>query len=453
MKRMLHSAKQYSLIAIVAGLLAALFGGGVSAVPVVQAATDCGLQSDIPQSECEALVQLYTTTGGPSWQNQVGWNTTNTPCSWSGVTCSPGSELQHVTHLTLAETGLSGDASQLQLRNLPELRALSLSDNQLSGPLPNLTMLTKLQAIDLSDNQLSGPLPNLSRLKDLQYLDLSDNQLSGSAEELARLPNLQRLYAANNQLSGPLPNLSRLTWLERVDLSRNELSGPLPNLSTLSLLERIDLSDNQLNGPLPSFSGLGSLQLLDLSNNQLSGPLPDMSGLTSLQRLALHNNALSGTLPASLGSLTNVSFANLRYNRLQANTAPIVQEFIAEHDPNWLRTQTIPPDNVSAMVMSGGQVRITWTPIPYKKHKGYYRILYSTTSSGPYEVLGQTTSKRMSGYTVTGLSAGTYFFAVQTYTPPHGNQQNALSSEPSAAVVVSLGSRQVYLPFVTVTGR
>jgi hypothetical protein len=469
---MLHNIRQYSLIAIVAGVLAALASSAVWTVPTAQAATDCALQSDLPQSQCEALVQLYTTTGGPTWQNQVGWNTTNTPCSWSGVTCSAGSGLQNVTHLNLAETGLSGDASRLQLRNLPELRALSLADNQLSGSLPDLNTLTNLQAIDLSHNQLSGPLPELSALTDLQYLDLSDNQLSGSVAGLERLTTLQRLYMAENQLNGPLPDLSRLTWLERVDLSRNQLSGPLPDLSVLALLERVDLSYNQLSGSLPNLSGLGSLQMLNLSHNQLSGslpslselgnlqmldlshnqlrgPLPNMGDLTSLQRLLLHNNALSGPLPMSMGNLSSVTFANLRYNRLEINTAPAVQNFITERDPNWLRTQTIPPTNVSARAMSNGRVRITWTPIPYTDHNGYYRILYSRTPDGPYQVLGQTTSKRMSGYTVSGLPADTYFFAVQTYTPSHGNQQNELNSTPSAEVVVSLGAEQVFLPFVS----
>jgi hypothetical protein len=256
------------------------------------------------------------------------------------------------------------------------------------------------------------------------------------------------LYAADNQLSGPLPDLSRLTWLERVDLSHNQLSGSLPNMGTLSLLERVDLSHNQLSGPLPNLSTLSLLERIDLSHNQLSGPLPDMGTLTSLQRLLLQNNALSGPLPTSLGSLSNVSFANLRYNRLAPNPSSAVQNFITEHDPNWLRTQTIPPENVSATALSGGGVRITWTPIPYTQHNGHYRILYSRTSGGPYEVVGQSTSKRMSGYTVTDLPAGTYFFAVQTYTPAHGAQQNELNSFPSAEVMVSLGSR-VYLPFLT----
>jgi hypothetical protein len=222
----------------------------------------------------------------------------------------------------------------------------------------------------------------------------------------------------------------------------------LPNLSGLSNLQLLDLSHNQLSGSLPSLDGLSNLQLLDLSHNRLSGTLPNMADLTSLQRLALHNNALSGPLPTSLGSLSNVTFANLRYNRLEPNTAPLVQNFITEQDPNWLRTQTIPPANVSVTAMSDGRARITWTPIPYTEHGGYYRILYSSTPNGPYEVVGQTTSKRMSGYTVTGLPAGTYYFVVQTYTPPHGEQQNELSSAPGAKVVVSLGSQQVYLPFV-----
>jgi len=53
--------------------------------------------SEIPVLECEALVAFYESTNGPDWSNNTGWLTSDTPCSWYGVTCTG----EHVTELRL----------------------------------------------------------------------------------------------------------------------------------------------------------------------------------------------------------------------------------------------------------------------------------------------------------------------------------------------------------------
>jgi len=73
------------------------------ALPVAQAATDCAAVTEIPSTECEALVALYKSTDGANWRRNHGWNT-NTPCKWYGVRCSDG----HVTTLSLYQNQLSG---------------------------------------------------------------------------------------------------------------------------------------------------------------------------------------------------------------------------------------------------------------------------------------------------------------------------------------------------------
>jgi hypothetical protein len=42
---------------------------------------DCNAVSEIPFPECEALVYLYSNTGGEAWINSNGWLISNTPCS------------------------------------------------------------------------------------------------------------------------------------------------------------------------------------------------------------------------------------------------------------------------------------------------------------------------------------------------------------------------------------
>ena len=72
-------------------------------------AFQCGGVSEIPQAECEALVDLYASTNGPHWSNQSGWLQTNTPCNWYGVLCNNG----HVIVLACANNGLSGPLLRL----------------------------------------------------------------------------------------------------------------------------------------------------------------------------------------------------------------------------------------------------------------------------------------------------------------------------------------------------
>jgi len=150
-----------------------LLGLGLQA----QAATDCAAVTEIPSTECEALVDFYTKTGGSSWFYHGGWNVTNTPCSWYKVTCEDG----HLTKLSLASNQLSGFIPP-SLGNLSHLTVLNLGSNQLSGSIPtSLGKLSHLESLSLAENKFSGSIPpQLAQLSNLEYLSLSSNQLSGT---------------------------------------------------------------------------------------------------------------------------------------------------------------------------------------------------------------------------------------------------------------------------------
>ncbi|MDY6991393.1 MAG: hypothetical protein SVR94_02140, partial [Pseudomonadota bacterium] len=179
---------------------------------LVQAATDCNQVTEIPVAECEALLDLYHQTNGSNWNRNSGWNETNTPCSWGGVTCGGG----YVTELSLSYNRLSGliPGSIGQLR---QLTLLNFRKNQLSGPIPeSLGQLSQLKELNLGSNQLSGPIPeSLGQLSQLTVLRLNENQLSGPIpESLGQLSQLTVLRLNENQLSGPIPeSLGQLSQL------------------------------------------------------------------------------------------------------------------------------------------------------------------------------------------------------------------------------------------------
>jgi Leucine-rich repeat (LRR) protein len=305
----------------------------------------CSNVTQIPQNECQALVALYNSTGGPGWTNRDNWLVTNTPCNWYGVSCNSGrvedivlgnnqligtippqlGTLTSLRMLWLMENQLVGGIPA-ELGSLVRLKSLSLWDNQLSGPIPpSLGGLTSLDDLNLMGNQLSGVVPpELGNLANLLNLVLHENQLSGSIpSQLGNLTNLRNLYLASNQLSGGIPSqLGNLANLQVLWLASNQLSGSIPfQLGSLINLQYLGLSDNQLSGSIPSQLGnLNSLQSLWLFSNQLSGSIPfQLGNLINLQELGLSSNQLSGNIPPQLGNLIELQYLTLSRNQLSGS--------------------------------------------------------------------------------------------------------------------------------------
>jgi hypothetical protein len=108
--------------------------------------------------------------------------------------------------LSLRANNLSGPFPD-DLLGLADLTGLHLQRNAFAGALPaGLARLRSLQVLDLSFNAFRGRLPGppLSSLTHLVALNLSNNSLSGHVPDLG-LPALQFLNLSNNHLDGPVP--------------------------------------------------------------------------------------------------------------------------------------------------------------------------------------------------------------------------------------------------------
>lgn len=282
-------------------------------------AVDCSdtATTTIAASECNALVDLYTSTSGASWTTGTNWITSSTPCGWYGITCASG----HVTGIDLHSNNLSGSLPST-IANLSSLIILILYDNHISGDLPSSFTSFNPYLVSLNGNDLTGTLPSdIGNMSHLIYFQVDDNDFSGAIpDSIYLLTNLTTLGLSGNAFTGAISSqISNLTSLENLFLKNNQLSGAIPSsLGSLASLEVLWLGNNLLSGTIPAELGnLSNLQTLDLYQNQLTGSIPSVLGNdTSLVQLRLFHNQLSGSIPSSLANLTNLQDLQLQQNQL-----------------------------------------------------------------------------------------------------------------------------------------
>ncbi|KAG7959948.1 hypothetical protein I3843_10G095200 [Carya illinoinensis] len=264
--------------------------------------------------------------------------------------------LPNLKKIDLSNNSLSGIIPEA-LGNLKLLEILSFSFNPLHSFLPNSNIgnlslslqrlylhsfnikgsipveienLSSLILLDLANNELKGPIPTtLGRLHMLQASSLSTNELERDIPSyLCHLKSLYTLILQRNKLFGHIPvcisNLTSLRYLYldllEVKLSSNSLTGVLSlEIGDMKVLKILNLSSNQLLGDIPiTIGGLIDLTDLSLAVNQLEGSIPEsFSALLSLDILDLSYNNLSGRIPKCLEALLYLKYLNVSFNNLR----------------------------------------------------------------------------------------------------------------------------------------
>lgn len=251
------------------------------------------------------------------------WNYEDeTPCSWSGVTCTqignPGTvDMFRVSSLVLPNSQLLGSIAE-ELGMIEHLVHLDLSNNFFNGSLPKTILnASELQVLSLSNNVISGELPeSIGDLKRLQLLNISDNALAGKVpENLTSLQNLTVVSLRSNYFSGNVP--SGFNSVEVLDLSSNLLNGSLPLDFGGENLRYLNLSYNKIWGKIPAeFAKRVSVNsTIDLSFNNLTGAIPDSQALLNQKtELFAGNGELCGKplknlcpIPSTLSTPPNVT--------------------------------------------------------------------------------------------------------------------------------------------------
>lgn len=145
----------------------------------------------------------------------------------------------------LQSFGLRGTFPPNTLTRLDQLRVLSLHNNSLTGPIPDLSSLINLKSLSLSRNFFSGAFPlSILSLHRLTILDLSYNNLTGLIPvNLTALDRLYSLKLERNRFSGTVPPLNQ-PFLVVFNVSGNNLTGQVPETPTLLKFDASSFSMN-----------------------------------------------------------------------------------------------------------------------------------------------------------------------------------------------------------------
>jgi hypothetical protein len=114
------------------------------------------------------------------------------------------------------------------------LQNLDLSENQLSGTLPDSVMsLSSLHTLYLHQNRLNGTLPtSVGVLSALRILSIFGNELSGAIPtELGSVASMEQLVAHGNQFAGTIPLAIGDQWTKMVAFfvdGNDGLTGDMP---------------------------------------------------------------------------------------------------------------------------------------------------------------------------------------------------------------------------------
>ncbi|MEN8216500.1 MAG: Calx-beta domain-containing protein, partial [Pseudomonadota bacterium] len=341
---------------------------------------DCTAVSEIPTTECQALVAIHNdSSNSEPWNNNTGWLETNTPCNWHGVTCGGG----HVTRLYLYHNNLTHALSS-QIDQLTMLEVLRVEHNKLCGTVPSSLMnLEHLWYLNIDHNHLTATDPDLrdwlnnitpdweltqtpcSQEGTLQFslsaYSTSENggqaiitvTRTGDSNGAASID-----YATTDDTatagSDYTATIGTLNWANQNTVNKtftvdiiddsehegdetfivslgNAVGAELgsPNTSVVTITDEdtsnfcetvTGISESECEGLVAIYNSTNGEQWDDNTNWTVTTTPCDWYGVTcsngKVTRLYLYYNNLSGSLPAEIGNLVNLKVLRLEHNEI-----------------------------------------------------------------------------------------------------------------------------------------
>lgn len=254
--------------------------------------------------------------------------------------------------ISLVDSNLQGPLPPDITKRLPQLTSLFLGLNQFTGPIPlqwftdgpssssnRSISSSSLIDLELNMNLLTGHIPpEMARFNKLEVLSLNDNQFEGTIpkEVLGGMPSLKRIQFSMNRLTGTIPSsIGQLTNLYLLAVAGNKLYGTIP--SEIGLLKEsmvdVRIGSNVFSGELPKeFYGLNHLLKLDVSTNRFNGTLNPMIGRSFpiLRILYIHHNEFTGSIPTQMETMIYLKDFVFSNNKLTGTIPKGMCQFVGE---------------------------------------------------------------------------------------------------------------------------
>ncbi|THG22700.1 hypothetical protein TEA_011567 [Camellia sinensis var. sinensis] len=213
----------------------------------------------------------------------------------------------------MSSSKLNGSIAVIQ--NMTQLTEVWLQSNSFSGPLPDLSGLTMLQNFSVRDCAVTGPVPDsFVNLPSLRVVNLTNNQLQGPTPKFPPSVGVDLIPGTNSFcLSDPgVPCDPRVNTLLLTAQSvgyptvfaanwkgNDPCAGWLGISCSNENITVVNFQKMGLTGTIsPNFSSITSLQILILANNNLTGTIPnELTTLPNLKQLDVSNNQLYGKIP------------------------------------------------------------------------------------------------------------------------------------------------------------
>ncbi|XP_023756267.1 leucine-rich repeat receptor protein kinase HPCA1 isoform X1 [Lactuca sativa] len=175
-------------------------------------------------------------------------------------------------HFHFANNQLSGVIPFRLFSSSMSLIHVLFNNNQLSGKIPSsMGLVDTLEAIRLDSNSLDGNMHrNITNLKRVGELYLSNNNLSGPFPNLIGMESLFYVDMSNNSFdASDIPTWFSLPSLTTILMDKTQLQGEIPSDVFQPQLQRLGLSNNALNGTLDVGNSYRSDLIVDLTNNSI----------------------------------------------------------------------------------------------------------------------------------------------------------------------------------------
>ncbi len=327
------------------------------------------ISQDVDPSERQALIDLYNAADGPNWDFNTNWNTSAPVSDWVNVQVDNG----HVTSVGFPNSEAPGFIPS-SILDLTYLESFIAYGNQLSGELPDFSILPNIESVQITNNSFSfadlepnftnnSTIPQFNYQSQKAFGDeiLYDNPTYGqdyTLEAITSGTNLSYQWAIKDSaiqetiyenVPGATSATYTLTNLQEEDLDNYTcfVTSPLiPELTLERALIRFrapvsqqerdalialynstdgdNWADNTnwlTSAHVDDWAGVSTegnrVTVLNRNFQNLNGQLPDEIGdLIHLKELRISvNENLTGSIPSTIGNLTE-----LRWFRLQLNS-------------------------------------------------------------------------------------------------------------------------------------